>query len=128
MQHATYIPLYTDEGGESHFEELEILLSPVDFAPPAAPLKVAQFLPAAQCLWVAAPPRWGGEAPHPSPRRQVFCTLKGEYEVTASDGGVRLFAAGSVLLLEDSWGKGHATRIISEDDVLFFGVVLADSE
>jgi hypothetical protein len=41
---------------------------------------------------------------------------------------VRRFAAGSVLLLEDSWGKGHATRIISEDDVLFFGVVLADSE
>jgi hypothetical protein len=128
MQHARYIRLYADESGESHFEELEIPLAPVDYAPPAAPLNVAQFLPAAQCLWVGAPPGWAGEAPHPSPRRQVFCTLQGEYEVTASDGGVRRFPPGSVLLLGDTWGVGHATRIISEDDVLIFGVVLADTE
>ncbi len=128
MQHARYIRLYTDESGESHFEDLKIPLSTVDFAPPAAPLNVAQFLPAAQCLWVGAPPGWAGEKPHPSPRRQVFCALQGEYEVTASDGGARRFPAGSVLLLEDTWGKGHATRIISEDEVLIFGVVLADTE
>lgn len=128
MQHARYIRLYTDESGESHFEELEIPLAPVDYAPPAAPLNVAQFLPAAQSLWVGAPPGWSGEKPHPSPRGQIFCTLQGEYEVTASDGGVRRFPPGSVLLLEDTWGKGHATRIISEDDVLIFGVVLANSE
>jgi hypothetical protein len=128
MQHARYIRLYTDESGESHFEDLEIPLSPVDFAPPAAPLNVAQFLPVAQSLWVGAPPGWAGEEPHPSPRRQIFCTLQGEYEVAASDGGVRRFPPGSVLLLEDIWGKGHATRIISEDDVLVFGVVLTDAE
>ena len=128
MQHARYIRLYADESGESHFEELEIPLAPVDYAPPAAPLNVAQFLPAAQSLWVGAPPRWAGEAPHPSPRRQIFCALQGEYEVTASDGGARRFPVGSVLLLEDTWGKGHATRIISEDEVLIFGVVLADTD
>ena len=37
MQQATYVRLYADENGESHFEELEISLAPVDFAPPAAP-------------------------------------------------------------------------------------------
>jgi hypothetical protein len=54
--------------------------------------------------------------------------LQGEYEVTASDTDVRRFAAGSVLLLEDTWGKGHSTRVIGKDDVLIFGVVLANPQ
>src|SRR3972149_5965577 len=108
MQHTKYIRLYADERGESHFEDLEMALVPVDFARPAA----------------------GGpaELPHPAPRRQIFCILQGECEVTASDGGVRRLSAGSVLLLEDTWGKGHSTRITSQEDVLIFAVVLADSQ
>lgn len=127
MQYAQYIRLYSDENGESHFEDLEIELAPVDFAPPAAPLNIGQFLPTAQSLWVGAPAGWAGEKPHPSPRRQIFCTVQGKYEVSASDGTVRYFPAGSVLFLEDTWGKGHSTRIVSEEDVLIFGIVLADS-
>jgi len=128
MQQGRYIRLYADEIGESHFEDLEIALVPVDFAPPAAPLNIAQFLPTAQSRWVGAPVGWGGEKPHRSPQRQIFCLLQGEYEVTASDTDVRRFAAGSVLLLEDTWGKGHSTRVISKDDVLIFGVVLANPQ
>ncbi len=128
MQHGKYIHLYADENGESHFEDLEIALVPVDFAPPAAPLNIAQFLPTTKSLWVGAPAGWAGEKPHPSPQRQLFCTSQGEYEVTASDGAVRRFSAGSVLFLEDTWGKGHSTRIVSSDDVLVFAVVLADSQ
>ncbi len=55
MQQAKYIRLYADDSGDSHFEDLEIELVSVDFAPPAAPLSIAQFLPAAQSLWVGAP-------------------------------------------------------------------------
>ena len=128
MQHAHYIRLYADEKGESHFQDLELTLVPVDFAPPAAPLNIAQFLPTAQSLWVGAPVGWQGDKPHPSPRRQIFCTLQGEYEVSASDGAIRRFPAGSVLLLEDTRGKGHATRIISKDAVLIFAVALSDSQ
>ncbi len=126
MQSAHYTHLYTDESGESHFEDLNFELAPTDFAPPAAPLFFAQFLPTAQSLWVGVPTNWAGETPHPSPRRLIFCTVKGIFEVTASDGSVREFPAGSVLLLEDTWGKGHSTRIVSEEDVLIFGVVLAE--
>ena len=126
MQKAKYIRLYTDESGESHFEDLEVELSPVDFAPPAAPINMAPFLPVAQSLWLGAPPGWGGEPLHPAPRRQVFCTLAGEYEITASDGDRRHFPTGSVLLLEDTWGKGHSTHILGEVSCLIFGVTLAD--
>ncbi len=128
MQRAKYTRLFADESGESHFEDLEIELVPVDFAPPAAPFNIAQFLPTAQSLWVGTPVGWGGEKPHPSPHRQIFCVIQGEYEVTASDGTVRRLPVGSVLLMEDTWGKGHSTRVISKDDALIFGVLLADSQ
>ena len=127
MQHAPYSRLYTGSSGESHFEDLEVELTPVDFAPPAGPLDIGQFLPTTQSFWVAAPAGWEGGRPHPTPQRQVFCTLQGEYEVTASDGTVRRFPAGSVLVLEDTWGKGHTTRIVSEGENLIFGVALADA-
>ena len=96
MQQAKYVRLFSDEGGDSHFEDLEMPLTPVDFAPPAAALNIAQFLPVSQTLWVGVPAEWAGEAFHPSPRRQIFCLMQGEYKVTASDGTVRNFPVGSV--------------------------------
>ncbi|HET9659175.1 MAG TPA: hypothetical protein VFP05_02520 [Thermomicrobiales bacterium] len=45
--------------------------------------------------------------------------------MTASDRGTRRFPAGSVLLLEDTTGKGHTTRVTSDDDVLIVAVTLA---
>jgi hypothetical protein len=73
---------------------------------------------------VGAPIGWGGETPHPSPQRQFFCTMQGEYEVTASDGTARRFPPGSLLLVDDTKGKGHSTRVISEAAVLIFGVAV----
>lgn len=128
MKHATYTRLFEDESGESHFEELEVALAPVDFAPPAPPLNIAPFVPTAESLWVGAPAGWAGDTPHPAPRRQVFCTVKGNYEVTASDGDTRRFPPGSVLMFEDTNGTGHSTRIISGEGALVFAVLLADSQ
>jgi hypothetical protein len=127
MQQASYTRLYADESGESHFEELTVALLPVDFAPPAAPLNIAQFLGTETSLWLGAPVGWAGETPHPSPQRQIFCVLEGEFEVTTSDQSVRRFAAGSVLLLEDTWGRGHSSTVVSAGDALVFGVVLANA-
>ena len=128
MKHATYTRLFEDESGESYFEELEVALAPVDFAPPAPPLNIAPFVPTAESLWVGAPAGWAGDTPHPAPRRQVFCTVKGNYEVTASDGDTRRFPPGSVLMFEDTNGTGHSTRIISGEGALVFAVLLADSQ
>ena len=35
---------------------------------------------------------------------------KGEFEVTVSDGEVRVFVPGDLILLEDLSGKGHYTK------------------
>jgi hypothetical protein len=47
-----------------------------------------------------------------APGRQIMCVLQGEVEATASDGETRRFPPGAVLLLEDTIGKGHATRVV----------------
>ena len=126
MRRASSVRLFADERGESHFAEVDVELAPVDFAPPAPPLHVAALFPATGCSFVGAPVDWGGQIPHPSPRRQLFCNLRGEYEVTTSDGTTRRFPAGSLLFLEDTIGKGHSTRITSDGDALLVAVALAD--
>jgi hypothetical protein len=77
---------------------------------------------------LCAPPEWDGSIPHPTPHRQLMCNLRGEYEVTTSDGAVRRFSAGSILLLEDTTGSGHSSRIVSDEDVLIVAVALAGEE
>jgi hypothetical protein len=101
--------IYADLSGESHFEDIEIGLSPIDFAPPAPPLHVSSPVIAAQMVFVELPPGWLDDW-HPAPRRQYWIGILGAVEVTVSDGETRQFGPGSVALLEDLLGKGHVTR------------------
>ena len=126
MQEARYIRIYNDEFGESHFDDLVVGLPPVDFAPPAPPLNFARLFPAKDWGFLGVPADWAGDVPHSSPRRQVFCFLAGEFEVTASDGSRRSFQPGNVLLLEDTSGKGHSTRILGPQQGLIVTISLQD--
>jgi hypothetical protein len=121
---AQYTRLFTDASGASHFADLEIELSAGFAVPPAEPLYSAPFLTPDATFWIGAPTRWRGDVAHPAPRRAIFVTARGEYEVTASDGSVRRFPQGSVLLLEDTTGDGHSTRITSQEDCIVFSVGL----
>src|SRR2546428_6405650 len=107
-----YVRLYSDADGESHFEDAAVELSAVDFAPPAPPLNLSAFMPTSQAAFLGAPAGWQGDW-HPSPARNLFVILSGEWELEASDGGVRRFGPNSVLLVEDRIGKGHTSRVVS---------------
>jgi len=121
----TYVRLYTGDSGDSHFEDMTVDdFTSTDFAPPADPLNVATFLPAAGTTWLHIPAGWDGAAPHPTPRRQLMCILRGGFHVTVSNGDERVLTAGSVILLEDTWGKGHVTRITNDEDGVILAVVL----
>ena len=113
----TYTHLYTDEFGESHFEEVEIGLMLTDYVPPAPPLSLSAFWPASQVRFMNAPAGWASDW-HPSSARNLFFVISGEWEVTASDGETRRFPLGSVLMVEDTHGKGHSSRVVSEVDCL----------
>ena len=112
-----YVRLYADAQGESHFEDVEVDLVPTDFVPPAPPLNIGPFTPALRFTLLCAPTGWSGDW-HPAPHRQFFCQLRGEYEITASGSETCRFVPGSVLLLEDTSGKGHTTRITGREDSL----------
>jgi quercetin dioxygenase-like cupin family protein len=110
---ATYTRLYSDDHGESHFEDVEINLTLTEYAPPAPPLELSASTPAQQFGFMQAPAGWSSDW-HPSAARNIFFVLTGEWEVTASDGETRRFSAGSVLLVEDTTGKGHWSRVGSD--------------
>ena len=124
--YADYVRLFADGKGISRFEDRKTELALGFAVPPAEPLHFAPFGDAETIFWVGAPTSWKGDAPHPAPRRQVFITISGEYAVTAGDGAVRNFPKGSVLLLEDTTGGGHSTRILGAEDCLVFAVGLRD--
>ena len=88
-----------DENGQTRFEDLAFEPEAGVRRAPAEPLHNAPFVAATDAFWVGAPPSWGGEAYHPAPRRIAFTTLHGGYEVSVSDGAVRRFPVGCVLVL-----------------------------
>jgi len=108
---ATYTRLYSDAQGESHFEDIEIELTQTDYVPSAPPLELSAITPASQFGFMRAPTGWSSDW-HPSSERNVFFVLTGEWEVTASDGETKRFSTGSVLVVEDTTGKGHTSRVI----------------
>jgi hypothetical protein len=109
----TFVRLYADSAGESHFEEIDAQLSPTNFAPLAPPLNLSQLMPATQAGFLGAPSGWRGDW-HPSSGRNLFVVISGEWEIQASDGETRRFGAGSILQVEDTWGKGHSSRVASD--------------
>lgn len=51
---------------------------------------------------------------HPAPRRQYVINLDATAQITAGDGEVRLIGPGEVLLVEDTTGKGHITKVVGD--------------
>jgi len=101
--------LYADADGESHFRQIEIECT--DETPWG--IKVSKPLPATAVIFVegAGP----GVVPlHPAPCRQYVINLDTPFEVTASDGDQRLIGVGEVVLVEDTTGRGHITKLLGE--------------
>jgi len=121
----TYTHLFADDAGESHFQNIEIEFAAADYAPLAAPLDLSAFTEAKQIGFMRAPAGWSSDW-HPSSARNFFVVLSGEWEVTASDGEMRKFGVGSSLLVEDTKGKGHKSRVVGEADSLAVMIELSE--
>ena len=76
---------------------------------------------------ISSPPGWYGDW-HPAPRRQLLFTLSGKLDVEVSNGEIRVFGHGSIILVEDTTGKGHVSRAISSERVYMAVVPLEDEE
>ncbi|MDW5444288.1 cupin domain-containing protein [Polaromonas sp. SM01] len=107
----TYQRLYADDMGVSHFAPLDVEVSPREFAPPAPPFSVSAFTPASRCGFLHLTRGWSGDL-HPSPLCMWIIVLSGEMALEAGDGTQQRIAPGSALLLEDTVGVGHRSRVL----------------
>lgn len=109
----TYLRLYSDDAGISHFAPVAIEVMAQDFAPPAAPFSVSALQPASRHGFLLLPSGWVGEL-HPSPIRMWIVVTAGEMEFEAGDGAKHRLAPGGALLLEDTAGMGHRSHVIGD--------------
>jgi len=121
------VRLFSDDDGQSHFEDIEIDFTLTDYVPPAPPLALSPVEQATQFRFMNAAAAWSSDW-HPSAARNLFLVLTGEWEVTASDGETRRFGVGSVLLVEDTTGKGHTSRVVSKVDSVAAMVQLGEAQ
>ncbi len=119
------VRIWSDAEGGSHFEDIEVHLAPRRYAPPAGPIDVSDPFSASGAMFFSMPGGWFGDW-HPTPRRQFCFILSGSLEVHVTDGQVRQFEPGAIVLLEDVTALGHSTRVIGDRPSTGVFVHLAD--
>ena len=113
MSHIDYLRIYSDSDGCSHFEEKKMGLDTKDYAPPAPPLYTSAMESADNSVFLELPVGWYGDW-HPTPVRQWLILMNGACEFEAGDGDKTIRKAGDVVLLDDTIGKGHQTRVLGD--------------
>jgi hypothetical protein len=99
-----YTRLYSGSDGESHFEDCVVPVKDVEgFFEWSDPVKASAVRFSE--LYTDKMLNW-----HNAPGRVLFITLAGEVIMGIGDGTERTFGPGSLLLAEDTTGRGHTRR------------------
>lgn len=99
--------LYTGNDGESHFEDIDYPLTekePADWRSESIAAKEIFFREAGSGYDVDF---------HNSPEKSLVINLEGYVDITVGDGTRRQFGPGSILLCEDTTGRGHISRAVN---------------
>jgi len=113
MTRFAYLRIFSDPEGCSHFETQTIDLESKNYAPPAPSLYTSAVEPAINSVFLELPVGWFGDW-HPTPVRQWLILMTGECEFEAGDGALRRRKAGEVVMLDDTTGKGHRTKVLGD--------------
>jgi len=103
-----YTRIYSDESGDSHFEEVEVQLTDsgqVGLLSDTFSVLTLQFR--------VNNPEYNLDL-HNAPAKQFVILLDGEIEITTSLGETRNFKGGDILLVEDTEGKGHKSKNVRQ--------------
>ena len=119
----SYLRIYADEEGESHFEDVELRFEQTDLVPPAPPVFLTELIDAERFAFELVHPGWVGD-PHPAPQRLLAVYMSGAGTMEASDGEVRDLRPGTILLAEDTIGRGHKSRVTGDEEMLVLIVML----
>ena len=113
----TYPRLYCTADGNSHFENVTVELSKIEFAPPAAPIHIGGKVAASNTFFGGFESGWGARdlesgLYHPAPAAQFSVVLGGDFSIITTDGETKHFGRGDVFRVEDIPPcKGHITVV-----------------
>lgn len=119
------IRIWADEEGESHLEDVDLEFAEQDFVPPAPPVLITSPEAADGYVFARVEPGWHGDW-HTTPRRELNIYISGEGVIEASDGESRPLGPGTILLAEDTTGKGHISKVTGTNEVFVVVVTLPD--
>ena len=108
MEYYAVTRIFSDDEGESHFEDIKIPLkesSDIGF--------LSEIQEVSGIIFRKVKPNYDFDFHH-APARQYIILQDGVIEIETSLGEKRTFEAGNVLLVEDTFGKGHRTRNLKE--------------
>jgi len=111
----TYLHLYTDAAGETHFAEKQFDFEHLPHVENRDSI-MAHEISGVQRAILYKLTKDAVEDWHTAPRKQFGCVIQGMADITASDGEVRRLRPGSVILIDDTTGKGHITRHVGDVD------------
>ncbi len=117
----TVTRLYTGADGQSHAEDTEVVWRPSKLRAELNESESVRVTAAQFLRW----PRgfvWEG---HPASKRQYVIIVSGRGEVDVVGGKKVQLTPGRVLLAEDVTGKGHTTRVGTDEDLVMLLVPLA---
>ena len=112
--------IFTGPDGESHFEDVTIEMISGNFAG-----SLSAPVPVSSVMFRETGADYDLDF-HPAPRRQYVVNLTGSVEIETGHGDKRILGPGSILLAEDTHGRGHKSRAVDGVRQSLF-IPLADS-
>jgi quercetin dioxygenase-like cupin family protein len=121
-----YPRVYASPNGETHFQEVDLPLTPVIYVPDIPLVDVGEPQTVTALTFSRVEAGYTSDW-HPAKTRQFVLIVAGVMELTVSDGETRQFGPGSIFLVVDTpgTGKGHQTRAVGSEDCVFVTVTLA---
>jgi hypothetical protein len=121
--------LFTGPDGMTHTEEVNLPFGgggnpPI--APSVGSVDSTTSTPVTEAQFLRTSPNYVADW-HPVRRRQYVIVLAGQREIEVSDGKRVLLGPGSILLAEDTTGKGHITRGFGKEDAVSVVIAVADN-
>ena len=114
------------EDGSSHFADAKMPLIEGSIPQDAPPYSVTGVMASERLVFSEFPAGFSMEW-HPAPRRQFILVLSGRLDISTGDGDHRPFTAGDVLLVTDTNGSGHCSKVPADGPCRFASIALSDS-
>ena len=115
--------IYADEQGETHIGDLDVAEHEARVGPPPNPVGQMTETEAVSTLAIFSAPAGTEVPPHNAPQPYIVIVLAGEGEVETSDGKTLRLGPGELIYCDDTSGKGHVTRSVTDVRLAFINRV-----